>query len=359
MNNFRITFFGIFFTLLTAVSYGQQSFFTHLVQSGVEEVTISTDLTNLLVANAASVEYQPAAFSYELPSGEFVSWDIKVRPRGKYRLRTCDFPPLKLNFGKSDLREYGLADFDKYKLVTHCDEVRTMAHETLLRELVVYKMYEVVTPASYRTHSLRIKYVDSEGRVSGVRRLAFVIESTDELAHRLQAEECEDCLGAAPAQVDKIAEHQQALFQFMIGNTDFSVEMHRNLKLLRGVDGRLTPVPYDFDFAAMVDSPRARPNSHFGQTDIRERIFLGFEVDDALAQRSLEYYQSLRPAFEQLIRAEKGLSVAARVEMRNYLDSFYAELAAMGERPSYVQLRSNAPQAVPAGASPENYGVRK
>jgi hypothetical protein len=34
----------------------------------------------------------------------------------------CGFPPLKLNFNKSELNANGLSKADEYKLVTHCLE---------------------------------------------------------------------------------------------------------------------------------------------------------------------------------------------------------------------------------------------
>ena len=49
-------------------------------------------------------------------------YSIKVRVRGKSRVRTCAFPPLRLNFSSIDTINTVFAVQDKLKLVTHCEK---------------------------------------------------------------------------------------------------------------------------------------------------------------------------------------------------------------------------------------------
>ncbi|MEL7427877.1 MAG: hypothetical protein AAFN81_33125, partial [Bacteroidota bacterium] len=68
----------------------QQSFFDRLVTPEITQFTLTFDVDNLS-AMKRSDEYFPATFSHQ---GE--NWDAKVKVRGRYRRRVCDFPPLKL-----------------------------------------------------------------------------------------------------------------------------------------------------------------------------------------------------------------------------------------------------------------------
>lgn len=344
-------------TLVVAQS---MSVFDYLATQDISDVTITTDLTQLLELEGE--EDQKAVLSFVNANNESEAWDIKLSGRGKFRRRICEFPPLKLDFSKDDLRDRGFAKFDKYKLVTHCQENRQEAREAVLREYTTYQMYNVLTPASYEAFLLEINYVDSEGKVNNQRRYAFLLESTQELAARLAAKECEDCLGFSPEKVDLPTENLVAVFQYMIGNTDFNLPMVRNLKLFTTADGKAIPVAYDFDFSAMVGVPYAIPARELGQMTIKDRIFLGFQVTDQQMEETLAHFERNREALEQVIKNQRALSATSRQEMRAYLKEFYdhlADLRQLGTIRTYSQMRQTAPEVVPAGAKPENYGVRR
>ncbi|MGH1436349.1 MAG: hypothetical protein ACRBG0_18020 [Lewinella sp.] len=349
-------------TLLIPVLMTAQpmSVFDYLAVQDVSEVTITTDLTNLLELQGE--EDQKAVLSFVNSENVTEEWDIKVSARGKFRRRVCEFPPIKLDFSKGDLKNRGFAEFDKYKVVTHCQENRREAKEAVLREYTTYQLYNALTPSSYEAYLLQINYVDSKGEVNNLRRYAFILESTQELAARLAVKECEDCRGYTPDQVELPAENMLAVFQYMIGNTDFNLSMVRNLKLFSNSEGKAIPVAYDFDFSAMVSVPYAIPARELGQTSIEDRVFLGFQVADQLMEETLAHFEKTREELEQIIKSQRALSSAARLEMRTYLDEFYAhltDLRELGKVRTYSQMRQTAPLVVPAGAKPEDYGVRR
>ncbi|WP_367389799.1 hypothetical protein [Lewinella sp. LCG006] len=336
------------------------SIFDYLAAQEITEVSITTDLAQLLTLEGD--EEQKAVLSFVNGAKETELWDIKLSARGKFRLRICDFPPLKIDFSKDDLKSRGFASYDKYKLVTHCQENRQEAREAVLREYTTYQLYKALTPASYETHLLRIDYIDSEEKVSTERRYAFLLESNKELQDRLAVTECEDCLGYSPEQVDSQAENLMAVFQYMIGNTDFNLSMARNLKLFHTPGGTVVPVAYDFDFSAMVGVSYAIPARELGQKTIKDRIFLGFQVTDEQMEQTLAYFESKRETLELSIKNQRLLSANARYEMREYLNEFYdhlTDLRQFGGLRTYSQMRQTAPEVVPAGAKPENYGVRR
>lgn len=339
-----------------------ESVFDHLVAQGIKEVTITTNLAAIINDQPQAETEEEAVLSYVNADEEEVEWKLKLSVRGKFRRRICEFPPLKLDFDKSDLRDRGFASFDKYKLVTHCQENRQAAREAVLREYTAYQLYTALTPASYETHLLRVTYEDSKGEVSGFRRYAFLLESTKELSVRLNSKECEDCLGYQPAQVDLAAENLHAVFQYMIGNTDFNLPMMRNLKFFTRAGKAALPVGYDFDFSAIVAAPYAVPARELGQQSIQERIFLGFRVQDEMMEQTLAHFEDKKEELFEIIQNQRLLSSSARADMRTYLQGFYEQLTdlqQLGSIRTYSQMRQTAPQAVPPGAKPEDFGVRK
>lgn len=352
-------------TVAAYANPGELSVFDHMLLHEFDEAVITTDLAALLGDRQSEPEYQPADLLLTNKEGQMLSWEVELKTRGKYRRRVCDFAPLKLNFSKSQLRSAGLADYDKYKLVTHCEDERYLGETALLKEFATYQMYQALTPNSYRVHLLRVRYVDSKGEHPTVRRYAFLLESTAQLEDRLEMKECEDCLGVGPEQVNREAENIHAVFQYMIGNADFSLTMNRNLKLLGEESGKggVIPIGYDFDFSGMVSANYAVSAPHLGQTRIGDRVFLGLEADDALIEKTLARFEAKRSELLAIIRQQREMSSQARSEMRAYLTSFFEhleELRRSGSQPrTYYQLRQTAPNVVPAGADPLHYGVRK
>ena len=337
------------------------SLFDHLSGSEMVDVTLSTDLAKLLASQFAEAEYQDASLSYKNVQGETESWELKVKVRGKFRRQACDFPPLKLNFSKDDLSNRGLASFDKLKLVTHCLEDQGAGEELLLREYLAYKIYQEVSPYSFRVQLVRIKYVDSDGALSSIRRYGFIIEDTDEMAARIGGLECDACTYAAPSLIDDQAAQVHAMFQYFIGNADYSLPVQRNVKLVQRVsDGKLIPVGYDFDFSGIVDAPYALPAGNLGQLANRQRIFLGRTASDADMDRTVQHFFARKNRILNRISRFNLLSKPAREDMREYLLTFYDQLAALrasGTQNFYVRLRQEHPNAVPDGGTPSEYGL--
>ena len=88
-----------------------------------------------------------------------------------------------------------------------------------------------------------------------------------------------------------------ALFQFMIGNTDWSIARERNTMLLRTADGRQVPVPYDLDMSGLVNADYAGPAPALPIDDVRERYFLGY------CQPGTEW----EPLFEDLAAKQEAI----------------------------------------------------
>jgi len=347
-----------------AQSAPQPSFFDQLGGTEIREIIIRTDVGSLIDHRNTDSAEQDAEFCIMTANGKQVerTYRIKVSARGKYRRRICDFPPIKLDFSKPDLRKQGLSDYDDFKLVTHCQEDKSAGNDHLLREYLIYQLYQQLTPYSYRVQLLRIQYIDTQGKISPLRRYGFLIEDTAELADRLGATVCDTCLNPHPSRVDMQTENMHALFQYFISNTDFSLPMLRNLKVLTVEDSTLIPVAFDFDFSGMVNASYAVPNLQIGQLSLQHRIFLGLPASNEVIEANLALFRQKRETLFDIIDRFKPLNREARDEMILFLEQFYSHIEQLSQDPEpswYHRLRKQAPDVVPSGGTPEHYLISK
>jgi hypothetical protein len=303
-----------------AIAAGNKlSLFDKLQSQPVAEITLFTDL-NSLVDNKRTDDYLPAVFEHE---GQH--WDISVRVRGRYRRRVCDFPPLRLQFDKQMLKAGGLQGYNSFKLVTHCsDEMESK--ELVLREQLAYELYAQLSADHFRTQLVRITYRDTESALRLV-RYGILIEDTDEMAARAGGEECDECFAQPFDRFSPGNMEQVALFQYMIGNADWSARSLRNIKIVRNEqNGLLEAVPYDFDFAILIDAPYLRLNADWGQTAENPRVFI-WELDAApRIGAAIDHFLSRKQALLDRVDAYEALGKRSRKAVREQLEAFFGEL---------------------------------
>ncbi len=248
------------------------------------------------------------------------SFKLKVGARGNFRRKECAFPPLRLNFSKSALRDLRWETFDQYKLVTHCT-FHTYSEVVLMKEFLVYQLYEALTGLSFRTHLFPISYVDTDSGYH-MESLAFIIENSTELSQRLRREKC-DCPETPPEALDASQVELVSLFQYMIGNRDISLEKAHNVYILaeKGARKRV-PVPYDFDFSRFVDAPYVFASS--GSSP--KRVYLGYEANQRLMPRVISKIRAKRKEFTEIISSFEMLPEEERERSIRYLDEFYQDL---------------------------------
>jgi hypothetical protein len=304
-----------------------QTIFEQLSKGGeVLEATIRTDLAEL-IDNRRREDYQPAELIVKNEFGKEDKWAVEVKPRGKFRRRVCDFPPFTLKFPKETLTLHGFnRDYNKLKLVTHCIEDKFPGEENLLKEFLTYRLYNELTPKSYRVRLVRITYVDSKGKISKFKRNAFFIEDTDEMAHRLGGIENET-MNQGPDVVSAHDENLMALFQYMIGNEDWSAQMLRNVKLVKPDNGgRMILVPFDFDFAGLINTSYAIPNVDYGLTSVRQRAYIGWEAPDDIFQATIQTFLNKKQKLIAIVDDFDHLSRAGRKDVIQYMESFYMQI---------------------------------
>lgn len=290
------------------------------------ELRIEANFDEIHKERRENAKSYPATLRMKGPDGTEQELELKIRTRGTFRLKKsiCPDPPLRLNFPKSKLQGTVFEGQDKLKLVTHCRDNDEHEQNTL-EEYLIYRTYNLLTDSSFRVRLARITYVDSRGRDDDVVRFGFIIEDEDALADRLGGMIIK-IKRAHPSELSDMDAARIAVFQYMVGNTDWSLVVFHNIKVIREAEGAYVPIPYDFDWAGLVNAAYAEPSEVIGTRSVRDRVYRGYcrpAVDFTLVY---EPFQKERETIQGLFATQDGLSERNRARALNYLDDFFETL---------------------------------
>lgn len=324
----RTVFFGtielakrfLVFALLAHVSHASAT--SLFEDSAVLEVDLTGPLATLIE------EDDSKELSFSLSANDLVH-SIKVRLRGNSRRVVCDFPPLRINFKVDDTAESIFENQDKLKLVTHCRNSNA-AQMGLLMEYAAYRIFNLLSDVSYRVRLLHITYKDTDGRLKEniFERYGFLIEPASGLAEKV---------GGKPVQVAGVTlrslDSQQAatvyIFQYLIGNTDWSLVMADGDDTcchngdLFDIESSRYYVPYDFDLSGLVNARYARPDPSLSISRVTQRQYRGYCTSADALRNALSAIKAQR--FEILATIGRLPELAQKdVKAKTkYLDQFF------------------------------------
>ncbi len=285
------------------------------------ELRIEADFTALRGDRAEENDERPARLVLSGEGDDAPAFDVELRTRGHFRLQSnvCGFPPLRLDVPRRRMEGTPFEDQDKLKIVTHCRDTPGWDRHAL-REYLAYRIYNRLTDASLQVRLARITWVDTGG-AEPLERWAFLIEDEDALAERLGGTWFpEDDGPVDPARIGDDDALRVDLFQYLVGNTDYSIYGLHNVVVLMPAEGRGIPVPYDFDWTGLVNAPYSVPDPSLGIDDVRERVYRG------LCRPRMEYdaayrrFLDQRDGIEALIRDVPGLEADDRTDLLEFLE---------------------------------------
>lgn len=294
------------------------------------DVTIEAPFTQIM-RERSTEEETPASLTYKDADDGTVSLEVGIRTRGKYRQqwRVCPFAPLRLNFKKAEVKDTVFATADKIKLVTHCRSGRKSFQQTVLREYLAYRILNVMTDNSYRVRLLRIQYVDTEDGDTNADNFGFLIEHRDQLADRLDlaAREVDSTL---VADLESANTNLGSLFQFLIGNTDFSPTAGskgesccHNYTIFGQETGKLLAIPYDFDMSGWVNAAYATPNPELPIRSVRQRLYRGRCANNAQLEASVRAFHDKQSEIYSLVAEAELLTKSVKKQLGRYMNDFY------------------------------------
>ena len=262
---------------------------------------------------------------------------VRLDPRGITRRQrdVCQFPPIRVTFDQPPPAESPFAGQRRLKLVTHCRSAEGFQNFVLL-EYAAYRIYNALTPLSFRARLAQVDYRDGAGRPI-VSRYGFFIEDIDDVARRnaMQVARLGDRFPVtrlAPTDAARFA-----IFQYMIGNLDWAMQAgpagencchnSRPIAPQGAASDKLIPVPYDFDFSGLVSAPYATPPSSVPVSNVRQRHYRGLCRHNAESRALFADFRAKAPAIRQAIASVPGLEQGARQRATAYLDGFFRDIA--------------------------------
>ena len=262
------------FCLVTVLGRAQDKLFD---SRDVLTVQLSGKLNDLLKDRGDVVHYHFMTLSYTVHDS-VVSTPVKVKTRGHFRKSraNCTYPPLLLNFSKERIPKNSLfRGQDKLKLVTPCQ-----GDKFVVREYLVYQLHNLITPKSFKARLVKVVYTDSLKGKKSDPLYGILLEDEDEMAKRNSSIVVERKL-VKPERTQPQDFLTMAVFEYLIGNTDWSVQYLQNVKLLaKDSTGIASTVAYDFDHAGIVGAPYAKPADELLMESTRFRRYRGYCVTD-------------------------------------------------------------------------------
>ena len=278
----------------------------------------------------------PATLLYRDAEGRQQRVPVALRTRGRYRADTvqCSLPALFVFF-TGETRGTLFAGESMLPLTTHCD--RSAQHEQyLLKEYLGYRIYESLTSKSLHVRLVRMIYRDAAaGRLEPIERYAFFTEHFDSFARRqgvtVRPKGLFDPRSGDPAEITTLD-----LFQYAIGNTDWSVVKGHNVLLVEGEGARVTPVPFDFDFSGLVDAEYASVSPEVSIRTVRQRVFRGVCDPDTDWDAAFAHFAARRDDVLRLADEIPDLQPRQRLGAVDYLDDAFATFASAKRRRTLI-----------------------
>jgi hypothetical protein len=281
----------------------------------------------------ASTKRFPAVLSVADDGGVTRALPVKLGTRGHFRLmaRNCDFVPLRIEFPRQETGGTPFEGQTALKLGTHCRDNDAYENYTL-REYLTYRLSNLMSPLSFRARLVRATYVDTTTKKTIATRYGIFIEHENEVARRFGGRIVE-LPRIKFSELDAPTLTHMMLFQYMIGNTDFSIWALHNVRLVQDRARRLYPVAYDFDLSGFVNAPYATPDPRIGIRSVLERLYRG-------PCRSTDEFEGVAAAFRDkradmfaLLESMGGLAPLSRGEAKNYLEGFFRTI----EKPAAIK----------------------
>jgi len=281
-------------------------------------------------------EYMPVELLLHVNDTFEVAKSVRIKSRGQFRKSHCNFPPFWLNIRKANVVNIHLQEVVRMKVVTHC-KASISYEDYVLTEYLAYQIYNILSPFSFRVRLIRMKYVDTGRKNKVTEGWAFMIEPEEMMAERKGGSVVKsDQLGMVHCRQHEIL--LVSLFEYMIGNADYSVAGRHNIKLL-GMPGfgsqGYTPVPYDFDYSGIVNAYYAVPGENLNITKVTQRYFLGPCADEQAYQETIQYLEEHREEILDLVHNNTYLDEKAKNRVIAYIEAYYSS----ADSPGFVKQK--------------------
>lgn len=287
------------------------------------ELILQMDMQKVLNDKSDDPEYNPAFLIQKLGDGKIQTFNITIKARGNTRRisTVCEFPPLKINFQKKSTDKTVFKGQDKIKMVTHCQEAENFQNYAML-EYLAYKTYNVLTDYSYKVRMVNVTYQDVKQNYADIQKVGFLIEDDDLLAERLGGSISDKRIwspdSCSQSEVDIFS-----LFQFMIGNTDWWIHTRHNVDIVNLKNDKLIPIPFDFDYAGLINTPYAIPSTNLPIKTVKDRFFKGSCETSIYYEEAIKLFNLKKSGIISVLNNADYLEKRDKKNSLKYVEDFY------------------------------------
>jgi hypothetical protein len=264
----------------------------------------------------------------ELSDGTWVP--MACNKYGISRLRECDLASLQFVVEEDDVRDTPFDGQKILRLVTPC-RLRGGYDRYTLLEYLVYRSYAVIAEPALRVRLASVTFQETGKSTRGQTGYAFFIEDINHAAAR-NGQLWLDIQSQRTTDLDAAQLTLMTLFQYMVGNTDWSAVKGRpddrcchNVALF-GRDGAdfNTVVPFDFDQTGMVNPPYAAPpDPTLGIRRVTDRKYRGLCEHNGELAGAIAVFNEKLPDLEALFTNDALPYPKERQRALKYVEGFY------------------------------------
>jgi len=315
----------------------------------VMDLTLPVDFKSLCHPRQdEDCDFIKSILEYSASDGTTESIPVEVKIRGGWRslAKNCSAPLLWIRFDEQQVAGTPFEGQSLLPLTTHCGrglslenamarDRRATWEQYLLREYLGHQLYQVLTEQSIRTRLVRISYPNPGQFSRTILNYAFFSEHFDAVAARNGAER----LPRGSFNHELLDTHSAdvlALYQFMIGNTDWSIARERNTILIQTPEGKQVPVPYDLDMSGLVNAHYAGPAPTLPIDSVRDRYYLGYCHPDLDWEALFDEFRQQQQSILQTLDNIPGLDKNSVRSTRRFLDKFFDLLNSEDRRNKYI-----------------------
>ena len=298
---------------------------------------LSLTLTGPLDTISRNIAAKPvsAVLKVDGAAPETLPVNLSVRGITRRKEDICSFPPLRVEFTQKPGPSSIFKGQKRLKLVTHCQRMADY-QQYLLLEYTAYRLYRALTPESFNVRLAKIDYARTDGHALTT-RLGFFIEDVDDVAKRNGQERLRGVRRISASQLDAAAAARFAVFEYMISNLDWAMtagpageDCCHNSRLMgpegaTGASTGLIPVPYDFDYAGLVNAPYAVPPEGIHVANVKVRRYRGFCAHNEEAKVFLAQISTRRDSLMAILNETPQLEDRTRRNAAGYLGDFFEE----------------------------------
>ncbi len=298
--------------------------------TSVLNVSLIANMTRVLVNHKKNGFDINASLVTTLGDGTPINEPVVLDVRGHFRMENCYIPPIRLKFSNKENSPF--YSWKSLKLVSEC-KLSKENEQYLLKEFVVYKIFNLLTDMSFRVRLMNLTFQDSAGKRKPITEYAFLLEDIRDLAKR------NNCVEWKGGKRNTDGTHRKqmtlvAIFEYMIGNTDWAVSVNHNIKLIvsaKDTTSRPYAVPYDFDYSGLVNTDYAVPDERLQIENVKQRLYRGFPRSMGELEEILNIFNQQKANIYSLVNQFNLLNARSKTEIIQYLDEFYSTISRPNE----------------------------